>query len=132
MKNKTLWQPIYKVFSIIGIILILVTSIQSSAAYAASSSNTPTPTPTPTRIQGDLNGDGKVDVLDLILLQMSQSGLKAPDLSQGLTINDLINIILGLTHQGSTGGGGGGGGGGAVSTQTPTPTPTPVLIAPGI
>ena len=127
-----MWQPIYKVFSIISIILILVTSIQSSAAYAAASSSntsTPKPTPTPVILTGDLNHDGRVDCLDLILLQMLLSGvtppieIQCPGAGIGCTANvtttdrdTLVKIILG---QRKPSGGGGGGGGGS----TPTPAP---------
>ena len=70
-------QPIWKVFSAISIISILAAFIVVLPTYAAgNSSSAPTPTPT---LQGDLNVDGRIDCLDLILLQMSLNGVKSPN-----------------------------------------------------
>ena len=117
MKNRsTCWRFVFAVLAIFTTALLAMSLALPLSAYAA------TPTPTPVPLQGDLNFDGRIDCLDLILLQIC---LNTPPSSCDIDGNNktntadrtlLFNIILGKVTP--TGGGGGGGGGGG-----PIPTP---------
>ncbi|MEA1958680.1 MAG: cohesin domain-containing protein [Chloroflexota bacterium] len=88
----------------------------SASTVASGESNNPSP--------GDLNGDGVVDILDLILLKSMLSGQIDPGDNSDvdgngrfntLDIEAIISLIMGQSSSPHKGKGGGGGGGGSAT-----------------
>ena len=119
MKNSN--QTAFKLIGLISIVFIFATFITPTYALANDDSNSNSFSP------GDINEDGKLNILDFILLKLLLLGQETPSDNADVDGNGIINTIdldtlLDQFFGGTStphGGGGGGGGGSTIPKTSP-------------